>query len=98
MTQPSRHHKLHELAGYRMKFSKSASVLATSAVFGLLAFSHTLSAQDLETPQLLHPASDSWPIYHGDYSGRRHSSLTQITPGDQVLPIAGGWDSLLYRP
>src|ERR1051326_2444608 len=23
---------------------------------------------------------DSWPTYHGDYSGRRHSSLTQITP------------------
>ena len=23
---------------------------------------------------------DGWPMYHGDYSGRRHSVLTQITP------------------
>ena len=23
----------------------------------------------------LHPPADSWPGYHGDYSGRRHSSL-----------------------
>ena len=29
---------------------------------------------------LLHPPADSWPGYHGDYSGRRHSALTQITP------------------
>ena len=30
---------------------------------------------------LQHPPSDSWPGYqYGDYSGRRHSSLTQITP------------------
>ena len=27
---------------------------------------------------LLKPAPDSWPSYHGDYSGRRHSALTQI--------------------
>jgi alcohol dehydrogenase (cytochrome c) len=29
---------------------------------------------------LLKPPADSWPSYHGDYSGRRHSRLTQITP------------------
>src|SRR5690242_19661204 len=23
---------------------------------------------------------EGWPTYHGDYSGRRHSALTQITP------------------
>ncbi|HTX37649.1 MAG TPA: acido-empty-quinoprotein group A [Bryobacteraceae bacterium] len=26
------------------------------------------------------PPGDGWPTYHGDYSGRRHSALTQITP------------------
>lgn len=25
---------------------------------------------------------DGWPTYHGDYSGRRHSALTQITPAN----------------
>ncbi|HTX75408.1 MAG TPA: acido-empty-quinoprotein group A [Terracidiphilus sp.] len=39
-----------------------------------------VGAQDLEYAQILHPAPDSWPNYHGDYSGRRHSALTQITP------------------
>ncbi len=39
---------------------------------------------------LLHPAADSWPGYHGDYSGRRHSSLTQITP-QNVNNLALAW-------
>ncbi len=34
----------------------------------------------MDTAALLHPPADSWPTYHGDYSGKRHSSLTQITP------------------
>ncbi|RXH54563.1 acido-empty-quinoprotein group A [Granulicella sibirica] len=38
-------------------------------------------AQDLEAAELLHP-STSWPGYHGDYTGQRHSPLTQITPGN----------------
>src|SRR5205809_5972728 len=25
---------------------------------------------------------NGWPTYHGDYSGRRHSGLTQITPAN----------------
>ena len=37
-------------------------------------------AQDLKNADLLHPKADSWPMYHGDYSGRRHVSFTQITP------------------
>lgn len=39
-----------------------------------------LRAQDVTTETLLHPPTDSWPIYHGDYTGKRHSKLTQITP------------------
>ena len=31
---------------------------------------------------LLNPPADSWPGYHGDYSGRRHSALAQITPAN----------------
>jgi alcohol dehydrogenase (cytochrome c) len=26
--------------------------------------------------------TDSWPTYHGDYSGQRHSRLSEITPGN----------------
>ena len=43
-------------------------------------FSMSLLAQGLDPDALLHPPADSWPQYHGDYSGRRHSPLTQITP------------------
>jgi alcohol dehydrogenase (cytochrome c) len=41
-----------------------------------------LMAQQLTQEMLLKPPADTWPGYHGDYSGRRHSSLTQITPGN----------------
>ena len=41
---------------------------------------HSIGAQNLEPAQIEHPTPDSWPLYHGDYSGKRHSKLTQITP------------------
>jgi alcohol dehydrogenase (cytochrome c) len=56
------------------------SVLAAAAVITLLAGPRLPLAQDLEPAQMLHPSPDSWPLYHGDYSGMRHSRLTQITP------------------
>jgi len=34
--------------------------------------------QGLDPVLLTKPATDSWPTYSGDYSGRRFSSLTQI--------------------
>jgi alcohol dehydrogenase (cytochrome c) len=49
-----------------------------------------LSAQGVTQDLLLHPARDSWPAYHGDYSGRRHSNLTQITP-QNVRELALSW-------
>ena len=39
-------------------------------------------AQGLDPAALLKPSADSWPTYHGDYSGQRHSRLTQITPAN----------------
>lgn len=38
--------------------------------------------QNLTNDQILHPSPDSWPSYHGDYSAKRHSKLTQITPAN----------------
>ncbi|MBT9331021.1 acido-empty-quinoprotein group A [Paracidobacterium acidisoli] len=65
-----------------MKFSKTALLLAFAAATAVLVSPHPLNAQDktVDAPELLHPSADSWPIYHGDYSGKRHSPLTQITP------------------
>ena len=55
-------------------------ILAASALVASLP--QVMTAQNLESSQILHPSSDSWPLYHGDYSGKRHSSLTQITPAN----------------
>jgi len=35
-------------------------------------------------------AQDSWPTYHGDFSGQRHSKLTQIT-ADNVHQLTLAW-------
>ena len=59
---------------------KSALIAAictlTLGISGVCA----LRAQELDPADLLKPAGDSWTNYHGDYTGKRHSSLTQITP------------------
>src|ERR1700712_1822337 len=47
-----------------------AFLLATSSLLG----------QGTTPDMLLKPPKDTWPAYHGDYSGKRHSALTQITP------------------
>src|SRR5271170_6641907 len=61
-----------------MTLSKYTRALSAGAILALVAGSHALVAQNLEPAQILHPAPDTWPNYHGDYSGQRHSHLTQI--------------------
>src|SRR5437879_13038523 len=63
-----------------MNFLKAASLLAVSALMMLAVAPSVVLAQGVDAQMLLHPPADSWPSYHGDYSGRRHSGLTQITP------------------
>jgi alcohol dehydrogenase (cytochrome c) len=50
----------------------------------------TLLAQGTTPEILLKPPKDSWPAYHGDYSGRRHSALTQINP-QNVASLTLAW-------
>ena len=40
------------------------------------------AAAGLDPQTLLNPPADSWPTYHGDYTGQRHSRLTRITPAN----------------
>jgi alcohol dehydrogenase (cytochrome c) len=47
-------------------------------------------AQQLTQEMLLKPPADAWPGYHGDYSGRRHTSLTQIHP-ENVDKLSLAW-------
>ena len=62
-----------------MKLLKSAWFVAASAWTALVLFPCGLNAQGVDASMLRNPPADSWPTYHGDYSGRRHSRLTQIT-------------------
>jgi alcohol dehydrogenase (cytochrome c) len=71
-----------------LNLKRHAWIIAAATL--LAAYPHSLSGQNLEPAQLLHPSPDSWPLYHGDYSGRRHTSLTQITP-DNVGKLTLGW-------
>ena len=57
-----------------MKTLPTPALLAIS--FGLCC----IPGNSADGATLLHPPADTWPTYHGDYSGRRHSSLTQISP------------------
>ncbi len=65
---------------FKMKLSRFTLVLASCGVLALAASPLSMRAQNLETTQIQSPSPDSWPTYHGDYTGKRHSRLTQITP------------------
>jgi acido-empty-quinoprotein group A len=47
-------------------------------------------AQELNPDTLLKPATNNWPTYNGDYSGRRHSPLKQINTSN-VSDLAAAW-------
>ena len=67
----------HESAPPRDSVSYLGYVPAPSRVCGIVL---ARAPQGLDPATLLKPPADSWPTYHGDYSGQRHSRLTQITP------------------
>jgi acido-empty-quinoprotein group A len=48
----------------------------------------------LDAAALLRPATDTWPTYNGDYSGRRYSTLDQINRGNVgMLRLAWAFQS-----
>ena len=61
------------------------------------AFCAASLAQSLDPSALLKPPADSWPTYHGDYSGQRHSRLTQITPAN-VHQLTLAWAFQTNQP
>src|SRR5687767_7748854 len=67
------------------------------AILVVLAFGASAFAQSLDPSALLKPTADSWPTYHGDYSGQRHSKLTQITPAN-VNQLTLAWAFQTNQP
>jgi alcohol dehydrogenase (cytochrome c) len=62
-----------------------------------LVFGASVLAQSLDPSALLKPAIDSWPTYHGDYTGQRHSTLKQITPAN-VHQLTLAWAFQTNQP
>src|SRR3954464_8226463 len=73
---------------FRRPIFRSATV-AVGVACGCALLS-AQSPQGFDPALLLKPPADSWPTYHGDYTGRRHSALTQITP-DNVHQLTVAW-------
>ena len=71
-----------------MKSLSTKKILCAAAL--LCFFPGRLRSQGLDPSIIANPSADSWPSYHGDYSGRRHSRLTQITP-QNVASLALAW-------
>ncbi len=65
-----------------ISLSHRALLLAASVLTAWTIVPHQLAAQNVTSAELTNPPDNSWPAYHGDYSGRRHSRLTQITPAN----------------
>jgi alcohol dehydrogenase (cytochrome c) len=63
-----------------MNFLQKKLFVCCAAVALMFLFSTMALPAGLDSAAIPNPPADSWPTYHGDYSGRRHSSLTQITP------------------
>jgi len=55
---------------------------AAGLILVMLAFQGRALAQGLDPGTLQQPPGQSWPTYHGTYSGQHHSRLTQITPAN----------------
>ena len=72
------------------KFLKIPWFMAASVWLTSVIFSSALLAQGVDASMLRNPPVDSWPTYHGDYSGRRHSRLTQISRAN-VGDLALAW-------
>ncbi len=66
---------------------------AAALVAGLLAAPASF-AQELDPATILHPKTDTWPTYSGDYSGQRYSALSEINTSN-VKGLSLAWTSKL---
>src|SRR5271169_4228031 len=58
--------------------AKRASAFLLLLFLALGVGASFVSAQALDPAAMLKPATDTWPTYNGDYSGKRFSPLDQI--------------------
>ena len=64
--------------------------LLASIGLAVLSVAAVATQSGLDPARLTKPATDSWPTYNGDYSGRRYSTLAQITDAN-VKALSLAW-------
>ena len=70
----------------------SAQPAAAMPVPAAMAQSGPGAATGLTSAQIYRPSADAWPVYGGDYSGRRYSPLKQIDK-ETVRALGLAWTS-----
>jgi acido-empty-quinoprotein group A len=70
--------------------SRNRVAAVSLLLFALGPLTPLVTAQGLDAASLLRPATDTWPTYNGDYSGKRFSPLDQINAGN-VGSLALAW-------
>src|SRR5277367_669681 len=73
---------------FRRNFAGLA--LVTMWLVAVMALSPQAMAQGVNPATFVNPPTDSWPTFNGDYTGQRHSPLTQITP-ENVSQLSLAW-------
>src|SRR5947209_19884878 len=63
-----------------MRIAMTPKISAILTAFAGLAM--TAWGQALPADAITHPTPDSWPTFHGDYSGRHYSPLKEINAGN----------------
>jgi alcohol dehydrogenase (cytochrome c) len=86
---------MHNVLAYVQTLGRGGDTRATPAATGSATSTPETpiapyTGGGLEPSTLLAPPADSWPTYHGDYSGRRHSKLSAITP-ENVHQLTLAW-------
>ncbi len=71
----------------------AASLIIGALLVGALPMILAGQSTTLSSDLLGKPPIDSWPTYHGDYSGRRYSTLKQINASN-VKNLTLAW---MYR-
>jgi acido-empty-quinoprotein group A len=77
LSEPNRASKeMRKPADLRSPAAKELILLLIT--LGITLSGRVATAQELDAAALLRPATDTWPTYNGDYSGKRYSTLDQI--------------------
>src|SRR5579864_9533123 len=67
--------------------------ITRNVLVALVLLLATLESQSLTPAKLLQSPKDMWPMYNGDYSGRRFSNLTRINDSN-ISSLSLAW---VYR-